>query len=65
MLEGIGSDAKITLLMGMNKYNHVLPYSTKFWRGNILADLVDLPATAKNLLSKLSTLTSNANYGTA
>ena len=39
-----------------------LLYSTKLWRGNILADLT---AITKNLPSKLSTLNSNANYGTA
>ena len=37
-------------------------YSTKFWRGNILADS---PATAKNLPSKFSTVNNNANCVTA
>ena len=37
------------------------PYSAKFWRGNILANLADSPATAKNLPSKISNLNNNAN----
>ena len=37
-----------------------LQYSAKFWREDILADLADLPATAKNLPFKISTLNNNA-----
>ena len=45
---------------GLKIVDH-LPYSAKFWRGNILADLADSPATTKNLPSKVSTLNNRAN----
>ena len=42
-----------------------IPYSAKFWWGNILADLAHSPATAKNLPSKNSILNNKANSMTA